>query len=128
MYSPPKFNRLCDEFRDREEEITAFKAGEYRTEEDVLQNFREIGDLTNVGQTQVALFYFLKHVQSIKNAVMSGNYVWAWETDGGEALKQRIADSRNYLLLLAACLDENHTGGPTIYDEQGMHSIHSAAD
>lgn len=35
----------------------------------------------------------------------TGKYDWDWETDGGEGLKQRIVDARNYLLLLAACLE-----------------------
>ena len=38
--------------------------------------------------------------------VRTGKYRWCWETEEGEGLKQRIADARNYLQLLAACLEE----------------------
>jgi hypothetical protein len=53
----------------------------------------------------------MKHVQSIALAVRTGKYAWAWETEGGEGLKQRIADARNYLLLLAACLEAGSGSG-----------------
>ena len=49
----------------------------------------------------------LEHMQSITLAVRDGKYSWTWETEGGEGFKQRIADARNYLLLLAACLEES---------------------
>jgi len=49
--------------------------------------------------------YRLKHIQSISHAVRT-EYNWCWQTEQGhEGLKQRIADARNYLLLLAACLE-----------------------
>jgi len=106
IYSPERFEVLCEEFADHEVHLLAWKRNEYASGEDRLQNFREIADLTGASMAQVALLYLLKHVQSIKNAVISGNVKWAWEAKGGEGTKQRIADARNYLLLLAACLDE----------------------
>ena len=105
-YSPERFYELFKEFEEEEQKIRAWKAGEYSTTDDRLQNFREVSAFTGLSMSQVALLYMLKHTQSIKNAVMAGRYVWKWEGAGGEGLKQRIADSRNYHLLLAACLDE----------------------
>jgi len=104
--SPKKFGQLYNEFMQHEEALLSWKAGEYSTDEDRLQNFREIADLTGASMAQVALLYLLKHVQSIKNAVMTSRINWCWVGEGGEGTKQRIADARNYLLLLAACLDE----------------------
>ena len=103
--TPERFEVLCEEFADHEAHILAWKRGEYTSGEDRLQNFREIAALTGTSMPQVALTYLLKHIQSIKNAVMTGNVDWCWEGEGGEGLKQRIADARNYLLLLAACLE-----------------------
>ena len=109
MYSPERFEKLVAEFLEREEKILAWKRGEYSTSADRLQNFREVAGFMGVYMPEIALYYLLKHIQSIKNAVLSEKrYNWTWETPEGEGLKQRIADSRNYLLLLAACLDEKN--------------------
>lgn len=104
--TPEQFNELCKDFLQKEEALLSWKAGEYSTDEDRLQNFREIAAFTGTRMSQVALLYLLKHVQSIKNAVMTSRINWCWVGEGGEGTKQRIADARNYLLLLAACLDE----------------------
>ena len=104
--TPERFEVLCEEFADHEAHILARKRGEYTSGEDRLQNFREIANFLGQKPEEVALSYLMKHIQSIALAVRTGKYAWAWETEGGEGLKQRIADARNYLLLLAACLDE----------------------
>ena len=106
MYTPSQFNRLCEEFKDHEDETMDFKRTEYAAGEDRLENFRSIGELTGMPMEQVALLYLLKHIQSIVVSVKSDQYRWCWEDGDGEGLKQRIADARNYLLLLAGCLDE----------------------
>ena len=105
-YSPERFKNLCREFMQHEEELLAWKCGEYASGNDRLQNFREVAKFLGQMPSEIALAYLLKHVQSIALAVRTGKYIWDWEKEGGEALKQRIADARNYLLLLAACLDE----------------------
>lgn len=104
--TPEQFENLRDEFLIREARILDWKAGEYSPNEDRLLNFRQVADLLGQRPSEVALSYLLKHIQSIALAVRSNTYSWAWETEGGEGLKQRIADARNYLLLLAGCLDE----------------------
>jgi len=120
-YSSERFKELFAEFTDKEDTILAWKAGEYSSGDDRLQNFREIANFigdkpVTVTPSFVALIYMLKHVQSIKNAVISGNVKWAWETEGGEGLKQRLADSRNYLLLLATCIDEEAGSNEPVSD------------
>ena len=104
--TPQKFNDLCEEFLDKEQLIMNWKRGEYASGEDRLENFRTVGNFSGKKPSVIALIYLLKHIQSIAVAVLSGVFVWAWTKEGGEALKQRISDARNYLLLLAACLEE----------------------
>jgi len=105
-YSPERFNKLCDEFLSKSQEILVWKREEYAPGEDRLENFRTVGNFLNKKPSVIALIYLLKHIQSIAVAVITDVFVWAWTKDGGEALKQRIVDAINYLLLLAACLDE----------------------
>ena len=100
------FENLREEFLEHEAGILEWKRGEYAPNDDRLQNFWEVAALTGLRMTEVALIWLLKHIQSISLAVRNGKYTWTWETEGGEGLKQRIADARNYLLLLAACLEE----------------------
>ena len=100
------FEELREEFLEHEAGILEWKRGEYAPNDDRLQNFREVAALTGLRLSEVALIWLLKHIQSIALAVRTGNYAWAWTKEGGEGLKQRFADARNYLLLLAACLEE----------------------
>ena len=104
--TPERFEALREEFLTHEARIMDWKRDEYSPQEDRLQNFREVAEFLGRTPAEVALAYLMKHVQSIALAVKTGKYAWAWETEGGEGLKQRIADARNYLLLLAACLEE----------------------
>ena len=106
VYSPEKFRELFKEFTEKEDSILAWKAEEYSRGEDRLQNFREIAAFLDCQPEDVVLMYLLKHIQSIALAVQDGVYTWRWHVEEGEGLKQRIADARNYLLLLAAALDE----------------------
>ena len=106
MITPEQFENLRDEFLVHEAKIMDFKRGEYSPNSDRLQNFREVAAFLGLRPSEVALTYLMKHIQSIALAVRSGEYAWTWNTEGGEGLKQRIADARNYLLLLAACLEE----------------------
>lgn len=109
--TPEQFENLRDEFLIHEARLLDWKAGEYSDKIDRLMNFRQVAEFLSQRPAEVALMYLLKHIQSIALAVRSkaGSYAWAWEVESGEGLKQRIADARNYLLLLAACLDEEIT-------------------
>ena len=106
MLTPERFEVLRDEFLTHEARILDWKRDEYSPDEDRLQNFREVAEFSGRQMSEVALIWLLKHIQSIALAVRTGEYSWSWHTDHGEGLKQRIADARNYLLFLAACLEE----------------------
>ncbi len=107
--NPGEFKVLMDEFLNHEQEIMNLKAQDYTNDHDRLKNFRQIAQFEGRNMSQIAMSYLLKHVQSIALAVQAGDLgedSWVWSTeDGYEGLKQRIADARNYLLLLAACLE-----------------------
>ena len=104
--TPERFEALREEFLTHEARILDWKRGEYSPDEDRLLNFHQVAEFLDHRPAVVALTWLLKHIQSITLAVQSAEYAWTWETEGGEGLKQRIADARNYLLLLAACLEE----------------------
>ena len=106
--TPEQFEILREEFLSHEARILDWKRGEYSPDEDRLLNFRQVAEFEGRTLAEVALTWLLKHIQSITLAVRSADYAWAWEKEGGEGLKQRIADARNYLLLLAACLEEEN--------------------
>ncbi len=103
------FESLREEFLSKEGELLEVKGAEYGADFDRLLNFREIGDFLDMRATEVCLVLLLKHIQSIVLAIKSGNYHfrWYWKDErGNEGLKQKIADARNYLLLLAACIED----------------------
>ena len=106
IYTPQQFEALVKEFLEHEEQLLCWKAGEYTDGADRLKNFRQVAQWLGQHPADVALCYLMKHMQSISLAVKTGKRNWVWQTEEGEGLKQRIADARNYLLLLAACLDE----------------------
>lgn len=106
MMTKERFDILRDEFLEKEAKILYWKQGEYSSGDDALQNFREVAAFMGLKPSEVVLAYLMKHVQSISLAVRTEQYTWDWNTKEGEGLKQRIVDARNYLLLLAGCLEE----------------------
>lgn len=106
-FTPSRFECLVKEFGAEEAKILLHKRAEYSDQEDRLQNFHQQAAIQGVEPPAIALTYLLKHILSIAKAVNTGNQPWVWVTKHKtEGLKQRIADARNYLLLLAACLEE----------------------
>lgn len=106
-----EFENLVIDFQQHESSLLKAKANDYATT-DRLANFRAVAEFLGIEPSVVCLTYMLKHVQAISLAVtedrVRGN--WDWETEeGSEGLMQRIADARNYLLLLAACLEAELT-------------------
>lgn len=109
MYRSLDWVQLVKEFQEKEDLILGVKSNEYTADDrDQLLNFREIAIFERQGRrpVDVAWTLFLKHIHAINLAIRTGRYTWEWETVDGEQLKQRFADARNYLLLIAACLDE----------------------
>lgn len=106
-YTPERFNELVKEFLEQEAATMGHKRTEYSSDEDRLQNFREVAGFEGRTMEEVCLTYLLKHIQSIALAVRTGKHPWHWhDGQGREGMKQRISDARIYLLLLAACIEE----------------------
>lgn len=83
------------------------KEAEYANGADTLLNFHLAGPFLGLTPAQYAMVLLTKHVQGIAKQVMAGKWRWAYHTeDGGEGLKQRIADLKNYADLLFALLSE----------------------
>lgn len=83
------------------EQAMAGKGLEYsRGEEDANSNFKRVAEALNMRPVQVALVYFLKHVDSITNWVKTGN------TPSGEPIEGRITDGINYLLIIGSLIQE----------------------
>ena len=112
--TPERFEALREEFLTHEAWNPVWKRGEYSPDEDILQTFRKKAELSGFPAEAILAYNSLRLVRRIVRAVETGKYAWAWETEDGEGLKQCIADARNYLLLLAALLEDkndNEVGG-----------------
>lgn len=107
--SAAQFMELRDEFNKREVRLIGLKKEEYATDDDRILNFRQIAAFEGRTISQTTTTCFLKHIESITRAVQNDDFSkWCWVTpEGSEGLKQRFADARLYLLLLAACIEES---------------------
>ena len=112
-YTKARFNELYKEFLEKESELLNLKRDEYVPdgEEDCIENFRIAASFEGRRPEEVCMTYLMKHLQSIQRAVTTEKYDFAWwsEGQGVEGTKQRIADSRNLLMLLAAIMDDKET-------------------
>jgi hypothetical protein len=97
----PDFIKWAKEIQIKENEIMLLKGQEYTvSDEDKFKNFKSIGERTNVSALKVAMIYFLKHVDSIRNYEQHGTEASDEEIEG------RIMDARNYLLLMGGIIHE----------------------
>ena len=102
-----EFNKLKEEFLKAEGDLLDSKRMEYAGLDDVLKNFKEQAEFAQVDAKDIALVFLFKHMQGIREIVTKGTVNWSWTTeDGTEGTKQRLSDARNYLLLLAALIEE----------------------
>jgi len=107
-YVREDLNCLIREFQTYERRLHDLKQEEYvRTDVNCFANFDAVSKFMNMLPEQVCMIYLMKHIQSLQNAIVTGKYEFVWTQDvtNVEGLKQRIADIRNYLLLLAGILD-----------------------
>ncbi len=122
--TPERFQQLLEKFVSNEDAMLTFKRDEYtKGDTDVLLNFKQTGDFLGCDSTEVCVMYLMKHVQSITLAVSCDkNLKLEWGiSENKEGLAQRFMDARNYLLLLAACIQDQEPSklmptGPTIPD------------
>tara|TARA_Y100000401_G_C8243991_1_gene184540 strand:- start:310 stop:708 length:399 start_codon:yes stop_codon:yes gene_type:complete len=67
---------------------------------DKLANFHSLGERMKCKSSFVAMIYLLKHMDSIRNYVLTGKEFC------DESISGRIRDARNYLMLLHAIITE----------------------
>lgn len=107
-----EFQAICEKFFAEETKLLGIKRQAYAggDQADVLTNFKQVGAFEGRKPEEVCLTLILKHIQSIQKTVSSGKYIspeFIDSTDGTEGFWQRIADARNYLLLLAALIKDS---------------------
>ena len=107
-----EFQAICEKFFAEETKLLGIKRQAYigDSKEDVIANFKQIAAFEGRRPEEVCLTLILKHIQSIQKKVASDKYIspeFIDSTDGTEGFWQRIADARNYLLLLAALIKES---------------------
>ena len=87
--------------QDEENRLMTVKGEEYTvSDEDKFKNFKSIGERMDLQAEKVCLIYLLKHMDSIRNYVLTGSEV------SEEPITGRIQDARNYLLLLGGIIEE----------------------
>lgn len=84
------------------------KGKAYSGSEDSLANFKRNADLIGVSKYEVWLIYFMKHIDSIINAIKDNPFE---PVDRTEGLRGRIIDAENYLDLLFCLLSEEEEKG-----------------
>tara|TARA_Y100000592_G_scaffold27096_2_gene42966 strand:- start:3945 stop:4265 length:321 start_codon:yes stop_codon:yes gene_type:complete len=95
------FFKWAIKMQQEEDRLMKVKGEEYTvSNEDKFKNFKSIGERMNLKSEQVCLIYLLKHMDSIRNYVLTGSEV------SEEPITGRIQDARNYLLLLGGIIHE----------------------
>lgn len=95
------FIKWASSVQKEESRIMLTKGKEYTvSDDDKFKNFKSIGERINIKAEKVALIYLLKHMDSIRNYVLSGT------ESSDEPIMGRIMDARNYLLLLGGIIEE----------------------
>jgi hypothetical protein len=96
------FIKWAKSMQKEENRIMLDKGKEYTvSDDDKFKNFKSIAERINITSEQVALTYLLKHMDSIRNFVLTG------KESSSEPIMGRIQDARNYLLLLGGIIEEN---------------------
>jgi len=96
------FFKWAKSMQEEENRLMEVKGEEYTvSNEDKFKNFKSVGERMSLKAEEVCLIYLLKHMDSIRNYVLTGSEV------SEEPIEGRIQDARNYLLLLGGILVEN---------------------
>ena len=97
----PDFIKWAESMQKEENRIMLCKGQEYTvSDEDKFKNFKSIGDRLSMKPEQVCMIYLLKHMDSIRNYILTG------KESSEEPIIGRVQDARNYLLLLGGIIAE----------------------
>ena len=84
------------------------KGKAYSGDGDALSNFKRNAERLGLSKYQVWLIYFMKHIDSICNAIKDNPEAPSDQTEG---LHGRIVDAENYLDILECLLTEDKIDG-----------------
>lgn len=105
-----RFTSVVQEFLDHEEILLGVKRTDYaKGDQDCLINFKGVSGILEITPQSYCMTLIMKHIHSIIMTVRTGGINpqdWCWSSSRGEGMKQHISDARNYLVLLAALIDE----------------------
>jgi len=101
-----QFDELYAHFVGVEGGLLDRKRGEYTDGDDVLANFKATAEALGLSSEDVCAVLLLKHVQAIVIAARDKSTRLGFGDASREGFSQRIADARNYLVLLAALVGE----------------------
>ena len=93
------FLRLIEKMHQEEIEEHRNKGADYASESDVLSNFKEEGQDLDLSPEKILEVYLNKHIRAIKKFIKTGKLE-------SEPIESRIKDSRLYLALLQALIEE----------------------
>lgn len=99
-----EFNKQRDSLLEEAFQISKNKGKDYsRDNEDVLYNFKSVGERLGMNPLDVLMIYMLKHQDAIETFVRSKGQ------SESEPIRQRIIDNINYLTLLyGLIIDEGY--------------------
>jgi hypothetical protein len=96
--------RVIEELMEKCREVLCAKGKDYSGETDSLSNFKRNAERLGLTKYQVWLVYFLKHVDSVSNAIKAAP---AFPQVESEPLEDRVIDIANYVFILAALIRED---------------------
>lgn len=95
------FIEFRKKIQEEEDYITKTKGVDYvKSSPDCLINFKE-GEMLGLTTLQTAGMFAKKHIDSIYNYIKTGG------KSESEPIRERIKDARNYLLFIAAIIEED---------------------
>ena len=105
--TPQERNELFENLHQQEVKLLLSKGADYAGDEDALSNFKINAERLGLTKYQVWSVYFMKHIDSILNAIKNNPSVPERKT---ESVLLSTLDGRNYLGLLACMITEDAHG------------------
>jgi len=101
MMNREEFEKFREDLIDDAFGVSDTKSEDYtKGNEDVLHNFKSVGERTNTHPLDVLMVYKLKHQDAINNFVKTRGQ------SESEPIRQRVIDDINYNVLLLALIDD----------------------
>ena len=113
-----EFNQLFEDAVAQERVTLGVKREEYAGNSDRLENFHTGSEITGLTPMQTLWGYLAKHLASVRD-IVNGKVV------SREVLREKIGDSRNYLVLLEALALDSGTPSKTMTDDE-LHKKYQA--